>query len=184
VLGQAGSTYITAEGPDGLYLIDQHAAHERITYERLRSQFASRSVERQGMLAPELIELDLELVALLAEEQARLDAIGFNVEVFGETQVLVRAVPGLLAGRDPAAGLRDILRLAHSRLDTLAWVDRALTTVACHGSIRAGQILGPDEMRTLVGQLEASPNSRTCPHGRPTIVHLSATQLERQFGRR
>jgi len=183
ILGQALSTYLVAEGPDGLYLIDLHAAHERVVFESLLEQQKTRRVESQGLLAPLTLEASPAEAAALAELTGPLAGVGFALEPFGDRTYLLRAVPAALGGVDPVAALRDVLQ-------ELAGDSRGLTqeriaaSVACHSAVRGGQQLTPQEMRQLVQQLEGCAQPRTCPHGRPTVIHFSTGHLERLFGRR
>jgi DNA mismatch repair protein MutL len=179
-VGQLGSTYIVAEGGDGMYLIDQHAAHERVLFDRLSAAIDAGAVEVQGLLEPVEIELGPEQAAGLDDLLGDLERLGVGAEPFGPRALLVRRVPAVLSGAALGTSLRALLE-DRGHTD---WRRRALTTLACHGSVRAGQILAPDEMRALIDQLQATPSPRTCPHGRPTMLHLSVAQLERQFGRR
>jgi DNA mismatch repair protein MutL len=182
VLGQMASSYILAEGPDGLYLIDQHAAHERVLFERVRAQVESRQVEVQGLLEPLIIEVSPRQHELLREHGEALSAYGFQIESFGERTYLVRAVPALLGEQNLAQAVLEVV-------DSLAegigsdWQEKIAVSLACHGAVRAGQALSPEEMRELVRDLERSDLPRTCLHGRPTMVHFSAGQLEKEFGR-
>jgi DNA mismatch repair protein MutL len=183
VIGQMGGVYVIAEGPDGMYLIDQHAAHERVLYERFRRQRAERAPEAQSLLEPLALEATPSQRALLGDNEALLGEHGFALEPFGEGSYLVRALPAALAGPDPRqalAGFLDIL-LEEGEGDGR---DRVAMSLACHVAIRAGKTLAREEMRELVSQLEASDTPHTCPHGRPTMIHMSAEMLARQFGRR
>jgi DNA mismatch repair protein MutL len=183
VLGQASSTYIIAEGPDGLYLIDQHAAHERVLFEKAMAQRSRRAVDVQPLLEPLAVELSLKQEETLRTGGELLAQFGFGIEPFGDRTYLVRAVPAMLAGK----GIADAVKEALDSLDDEAAGanegERIARSVACHGSVRAGQVLSLDEMRELIRQLEKSTSPRTCPHGRPTMIHLSAGLLEREFGR-
>jgi DNA mismatch repair protein MutL len=188
VIGQFGSTYVIAEGPDGMYLIDQHAAHERVLYERFCRQRLERAPEVQALLEPLALELSPPRRALLAEQEELLREHGFAVEPFGEEAYLVRALPASLAGSPD--GLGDPRQAVASFLDLMLEEgegdrrDRVAMSLACHGAIRAGKTLSQEEMRELVTQLEGSEAPNTCPHGRPTMIHMSAELLARQFGRR
>lgn len=186
VIGQSQDTYILAEGPDGIYLIDQHAAHERVLYERVTKQFADRSAETQPLLEPETVELSPPHFQELAAHGDDLAAAGFIVEPFGDRSVLLRAVPSMLAvrgksGREALIGLLD--GIADGR-QTGWWAEQMLATIACHSAIRAGRTVTTDEAKALVRQLEEAEQPRTCPHGRPTMIHLASGMLEREFGRR
>jgi DNA mismatch repair protein MutL len=189
VLGQIAQTYIIAEGPGGMYLIDQHAAHERIRYEELQSQRVRLAVASQELLDPQPLELAPQQAALLEGQLETLAAFGFDVIPFGGTTFLVKSVPHHLAGSDVAAALIELLDTAldSGRVGSEAgfsWEEQTLITLACHTAIRAGQTLSPEEMRDLTRQLERCAVPHTCPHGRPTMIHLTQAQLEREFMRR
>jgi DNA mismatch repair protein MutL len=183
ILGQVQGSYIVAEGPEGMYLIDQHAAHERVLFERLSEQQAQRKVEVQGLLEPVAVELTMCQQELLKSRHEALAECGFAIEPFGERSYLIRTVPALLQGQDVAQSLIGLL-------DSLAegaageWQERIAISLACHGAVRAGQVLSQQEMEELIHQLEQTKFPRTCPHGRPTMVQLNISQLEREFGRR
>ena len=182
VVGQVMNCYIVAEGPDGLYLIDQHAAHERVRYDKILQQRAQRGVEVQGLLEPAAFDLTPRQAEVLKSCRDELAEFGFALEPFGERTYLVRTVPLLAAGDDWAGMLRELLDAlageARSR-----WEEEMVASIACHGAVRSGQTLSDEEMRALVRQLEETANPHTCPHGRPTIIHLSKARLEREFGR-
>ncbi len=184
VLGQIASSFITAEGPDGLYLIDQHAAHERILFEKIMQELASREPTRQVLLEPAIAELSAAQLQVLEACQDELHALGFELENFGERAVAIRAVPAIVRRRSPAATLLVVLdemisgARGDSRLESLA------ISAACHGSIRAGQAMSLIEMRELVRDLEACQSSLACGHGRPTIIRMTTEDLARQFSRR
>jgi DNA mismatch repair protein MutL len=184
ILGQAGQTYIVAEAPDGVYLVDQHAAHERVTYERLMTVRGAGAIERQGLLIPQTVELPPAAQALLLGNVEALEEWGFAIEDFG-AGLRVRAVPAGLRDGDLSAALLEVADHLAGRGGSTPedWREAMLTTLACHSSVRAGQILSLEEMRELIAQLEGCMAPRTCPHGRPTMILLSTTQLERQFGR-
>ncbi len=185
VVGQVGLTYIVAEAPEGMYLIDQHAAHERITYERLMAQRTGGALESQGLLLPLAVSLTPAVRALLLGCPAELAELGLDLEEWGEG-VRVRAAPASLPADELARALGELAdHLAGRGGSTPA--DRReemLITLSCHTSVRAGQALSTEEMRQLLRQLEACASPRTCPHGRPTMILMSPSQLERQFGRR
>jgi DNA mismatch repair protein MutL len=183
-LGQVSNTYIITEGPDGMYLIDQHAAHERVLFERVKTQRERQAVEVQGLLETVAVDLTPAQAARLEEDGADLRRCGFDIEVFGDRTWLLRAVPAVMAGRDPAAGLRSFLDLLERPDGPREREDRIAATIACHAAVRAGKVMTQDEMRELVHLLEATEMPRTCPHGRPTIIHLSQSALEREFHRR
>jgi DNA mismatch repair protein MutL len=183
VLGQVAAMYIIAEGPEGLYLIDQHAAHERVMYEKILGQMAARAVDQQPLLDALVVDLEPEERAVYEKSGEELQAIGFETEPFGDGSVVIRAVPALVKGVDIAERFRLILReLADGGVGT-SWLDSVAISAACHTSIRAGQPLSLPEMRELVAQLERTQHPRACGHGRPTILHLSQGDLERQFRR-
>lgn len=183
VLGQLAQMYIIAEGPDGLYLIDQHAAHERVMYDRLMAQKAAAKVSVQPLLEPLPVELTPLQMSTLEETLEDLAALGFEIEPFGEDTSLVRAVPAAIAGNDIATVLRDTLNELGEEPPPPVQGHRVTAVVACHGAVRAGRTLTHEEMRALVEQLEQSDLPRTCPHGRPTVLHLSMGLLAREFGR-
>jgi DNA mismatch repair protein MutL len=191
VLGQLLGTYLLLEAKEGLLLVDQHAAHERVLYEGLRAAWLAGGVPRQPLLLPETLELEAPALAALAERAAAVEALGYEVEPFGATAVLVRAVPALIAERDPLGALRglaDQLRTAGegapgaaSRL--LDPADRWFASVACHSARRAGETLRPEEQRALADALDAIPWAPTCPHGRPVAVPIPESEIARRFGR-
>jgi DNA mismatch repair protein MutL len=183
VVGQMGLTYVVAEGPDGMYLIDQHAAHERVVYDRLLTR-AEPERPRQPLLEPVLLDLDPVLAATLEAHQQHLSALGLGLEPFGETSYLVRTVPGGVGSTDVASAIRSLLEQLGAERRVSDPFGRAAATVACHSSVRAGMALAIEEMRKLVEDLEQTASPRTCPHGRPTLIHVSTELLERQFGRR
>jgi len=183
VLGQLANTYIIAEGPNGLYLIDQHAAHERILYDRISAQWAQKEVEVQGLLQPITIELSPREEETLRASKEFLVEFGFTIEPFGNRSYVIRAIPALMARVN-------IIEIISALLDNLAskegpnpWEEKIAQSLACHGAIRAGQQLSNEEMRELIKQLEQTKQPRACPHGRPTMIHLSSHQLEKEFGR-
>jgi DNA mismatch repair protein MutL len=185
LLGQLAQTYIIAEAPEGLYLIDQHAAHERIIYERLMTERQRLAVSAQMLLEPLTVELTPRQQAAA---QARLPLLadwGFALEPFGERTYLVRSVPAVLRRANLTEVLIEILdQLADDSTTPDQWQEQLLITITCHSAVRAGQPLTVEEMRELLEQLEKTTLPRTCPHGRPTMLLLSQTQLEREFGRR
>ncbi|RLC63753.1 MAG: hypothetical protein DRI01_04660 [Chloroflexi bacterium] len=179
VLGQLMSSYIVAEGPEGFYLIDQHAAHERVLFEKVQEQRAKQKVEVQGLLEPVTLEVSLQQDEVLKSHYESLAEFGFSIEPFGDRTYLVRAVPALLYKKNWVGMVREVL-------DSLSggdWEESMAISMACHGAIRAGQALTDDEMRELVRQLEQVANPHTCPHGRPIMIHLSSNQLRKEFGR-
>jgi DNA mismatch repair protein MutL len=185
VVGQLAATYVVAEGPDGMYLIDQHAAHERVVYDRIvASRALARPAARQPLLEPAMLELDVHQAATLEEHREHLAELGLDVEPFGDRSYLVRAVPAGIAGADVAGAICGVLdKLAGERRVTDLF-ERAAATVACHSSVRAGMALTIEQLRRLADDLERTESPRTCPHGRPTLVHMGTELIERQFGRR
>jgi DNA mismatch repair protein MutL len=189
VVGQIGQTYIVAEGPQGMYLIDQHAAHERVLYEQLLAQTAEGSVTAQTLLEPAALDLLPSQEGALAEHLEGLRTAGFDLEPFGGTTYLLRAVPTLLEGADPAQALIDILDDLPEESTTNDPLEEAsesqlIAAVCKRAAVKAGQTLSLAEMQALVRGLEQCESPRTCPHGRPTVVHFSVAQLEREFLRR
>jgi len=181
VIGQVASSYIVAEGPEGLYVIDQHAAHERVLYERVRAQRAGQKTEVQGLLSPATLEVTPAQDAVLRTALDELNALGFGIEPFGERTYLVRTVPAALRESDWLPAVREFLDDPLRRDPERA--EAIIKTIACHGAVRAGQSLTDDAMRALLRQLEQADSPFTCPHGRPTLIHLGLRQLEREFGR-
>lgn len=186
VLGQVGAMYIVAEGPEGMYLIDQHAAHERVLYEKFMAEHTQHSLAVQNLLEPQPIEVPTENVELLTEHLDLLAGIGLSLEPFGGTTFLMRSVPAILAREDPRSVMADVLAEIDAG-DVPMQADeeaRLIIRVCKRAAIKAGQTLALAEMQELIRQLEACAAPRTCPHGRPTMIHLSAEQLAREFGRR
>ncbi|HJP41472.1 MAG TPA: DNA mismatch repair endonuclease MutL [Dehalococcoidia bacterium] len=183
LVGQMAATFIVCEGPDGMYLVDQHAAHERILFDRLMAA-PSADPSVQPLLEPALLELEPGLAVTASEYRAELEAVGLALESFGERSFLVRSVPSSMAARDPAGEVRAIIEdLAAGRTKDEGRA-RAAASIACHSSVRAGMAMASEEMRRLLEDLEATDSPRTCPHGRPTTVQVSRESIERQFGRR
>jgi DNA mismatch repair protein MutL len=180
VLGQIASTYIVAEGSDGLYLIDQHAAHERILFEQIKRQRLQREIEVQGLLEPVPLEVSPRQAQVLKEHYTDLAEYGFSLEPFGDRTCLVRAVPALLHDRDWMLLLTELLDSVEAKGE---WVEKAAISMACHSAVRAGQTLADSELRELVRDLEEIPPPHTCPHGRPIMIHLGLGQLSKEFGR-
>lgn len=184
VLGQVGAAYIIAEGPEGLYLIDQHAAHERVMYEKIRSQIVERNVDAQPLLDPMVIDLDAQEAEVMTRSLDEMNQIGFEIEPFGEQSFTIRAIPAVMTGVDLRDRIHLILReLAEGGVGE-SWLDSVAISAACHTSIRAGQVLSIAEMRELVNQLERTEHPRACGHGRPTMLLMSQVDLEKQFARR
>lgn len=186
VVGQVGQTYIVAEGPQGMYLIDQHAAHERVLYERMTAGPDQQAATSQTLLEALHLELDPMLGGIMAEHLSTLNEVGFVLEPFGGTSYLVRAVPSTLVVPDVRTALVDILEFLRRGDDPLAAQaeERVIAAVCKRAAVKAGQTLSKEEMQQLVRQLEQCASPRTCPHGRPTVLHFSVEQLEKEFGRR
>jgi len=184
---QLHGTYILAETPTGIVLVDQHAAHERLVYERMKEALAAHGVARQALLLPEIVELDEACAARLAVRATELAEFGLVLEPFGQGAVIVREVPALLPGLDVGGLVRDLADEIADWGDVFALKERFETvcgTLACHSSVRAGHRLSPNEMDALLRQMEATPNSGQCNHGRPTYIALDLADIERLFGRR
>ncbi len=186
LIGQIGATYLVAEGPDGLYLIDQHAAHERVLFEKLMAQHDMNKIPSQSLLTPVVISLPPPSTKLLISQLPTLAHFGFEVEEFGANAFRVRAVPALFAGSDPSAALRAVVEdFEEDEAPLQNEVEKKLAARVCKRlAVKGGQILSPEEQRALLMDLENCDSPRTCPHGRPTMIHLSVEMLERQFGRR
>jgi DNA mismatch repair protein MutL len=186
VVGQVGNTYVIAEGPDGLFLVDQHAAHERVLYEKMGAALQSGDLPVQPLLQPVALEFTAAQRAEVEPVLALMAELGFELEPFGEQAVLVRAVPAIYAEsrRDVGHDLMEVLDTVVHGSQPARWREEMAITLACHSAIRAGQTLSLDEMRALIHQLERCQYPRSCAHGRPTMLHLSQSQLEREFGRR
>jgi DNA mismatch repair protein MutL len=187
---QVQDTFIIAETADALVIVDQHAAHERLVYERLKRAFANGGIARQLLLIPDVVELDDEAAASLCAAAPELERLGLVIEPFGAAAVLVREVPSLLGACDVKGLLKDLAdefaeaedserpRLLAHRLDHI------LSTMACHGSVRAGRRLNPDEMNALLRDMEQTPFTGQCNHGRPTYIELKLADIEKLFSRR
>jgi DNA mismatch repair protein MutL len=184
---QVHETYIVAQTRDGVVIVDQHAAHERLVYERMKAEMAAGGVARQALLLPEVVELDPAEAERVVARADELAALGLVIESFGPGAVLVRETPALL-GRTDAAGLvRDIADDLAENGQALALKERleeVCSTMACHGSVRAGRRLNGAEMNALLREMEATPHSGQCNHGRPTYVELKLADIEKLFGRR
>ncbi len=186
LIGQIGSTYLVAEGPDGLYLIDQHAAHERILFEKLMAQHDQKRIPSQSLLTPVTVTLAHASTAVLAPQLPVLTHFGFEVSEFGPDTFQIRSVPTLFAGGDPAAVLRAVVEdFEEDEVPLQNELEKKLAARVCKRmAVKAGQTLSPEEQRALLVDLENCESPRTCPHGRPTMIHLSVEMLERQFGRK
>lgn len=185
VIGQVGAAYLVAEGPDGLYLIDQHAAHERVLFERFIQQRSQR-IASQQLLEAVAIQLTPGQSMLLSTQLETLNKLGFEVEEFGGHTFRIRAIPALLTGSDPAAAVRVVVEDFEEDETPLKTEieERLIARICKRAAVKAGKSLSADEQRALVRDLEGCQSPRTCPHGRPTMIHLSVDLLERQFGRR
>jgi DNA mismatch repair protein MutL len=183
VVGQLASSYILAEDPTGLFLIDQHAAHERILFEKILAQRSQQNVEIQGLLEPINIDLSPKQDEVLKTRGELLNGFGFNIEPFGGRTYLLRAVPAMMKSGDLAEAVRTLLDSIAIDEEPLRREEKIAQSLACHSAVKAGDSLTGEEMRELIRQLEQAAQPKTCPHGRPTMIHLSAQQLEKEFGR-
>ncbi|MBI5132229.1 MAG: DNA mismatch repair endonuclease MutL [Rhodopseudomonas palustris] len=184
---QIHETYIVSQTRDGLIVVDQHAAHERIVYERLKASLDANGVQRQILLIPDIVEMDEATVERLVARADELAKFGLVVESFGPGAVAVRETPSLLGKTDAASLLRDLAEHMAEWDEALPLERRLMhvaATMACHGSVRAGRVLKPEEMNALLREMESTPNSGQCNHGRPTYVELTLTDIEKLFGRR
>jgi DNA mismatch repair protein MutL len=186
LIGQIGATYLVAEGPDGLYLIDQHAAHERVLFEKLMAQYALKSIASQALLTPAVVHLSPAGARLIEEQLAVLQQLGFQIESFGQNSYQVRSMPALFANSDPAAALRALVEdFEEDEAPLQNELEAKIAGRVCKRlAVKAGQVLSSDEQRGLLADLEACASPRTCPHGRPTMIHMPVDMLERQFGRK
>jgi len=183
VLGQLASNYILAEGPEGLYLIDQHAAHERVLFEKIQTQRAEHRIEVQGLLEPVTLELTPAQEEVLKNKGELLSEFGFGLEHFGGRSYLLKAVPAMMTGGNLIEGVTELLDSVAGETEPAKRDEKIAQSVACHSAVRAGLTLSSEEMRALIKQLEQTKQPRTCPHGRPTMIHLSSHQLAKEFGR-
>lgn len=185
--GQVAKTYVVAEAEDGLVLVDQHAAHERLVLERMRAALAGGRIAAQALLLPEVVELDEPACDRLEARAVELAEFGLELERFGPRAMLVRATPALLGQADPrglVADLADELGAFDEAMSLRERLDHVAATMACHGSVRAGRVLSVAEMNALLREMEATPRSGQCNHGRPTWVKLAHADIEKLFGRR
>ncbi len=185
--GQVAATYIIAEAEDGLVIVDQHAAHERLVLERMRAARSGGSVARQPLLMPEVIELDEPECDRIEAAADELSQLGLDLERFGPSAVLVRATPAALGTADVRGLVADLaaeLAELGSALSLQEKLDHVAATIACHGSVRAGRVLSVAEMNALLREMEVTPRSGQCNHGRPTWVKLGHCDMEKLFGRR
>ena len=184
---QVHETYIVAQTSDGIVIVDQHAAHERLVYERMKVELEGGAVARQTLLMPEVVSLDPAEAERVAERADELAGLGLVLEAFGPGAVLVRETPALLGDCDVQGLVRDIADDLAENGSPLALKERMgeiCGTMACHGSVRAGRRLTAAEMNALLRQMEATPHSGQCNHGRPTYVELKLADIEKLFGRR
>ena len=189
---QLHETYILAQTHDGFVVVDQHAAHERLVYERMKAQIAAQGIKRQILLVPEIVELETEEAERLLARTDELSELGFVIESFGtgapsSTALMLREVPAMLYGADCPQMLRDMAQEMQELGEARALTERLeeiASTLACHTSVRAGRRLNVEEMNALLRDMEATPNSGQCNHGRPTYVELKLADIERLFGRR
>ncbi len=186
LIGQIGATYLVAEGPDGLYLIDQHAAHERVLFEKLMAQHEQKTIPSQALLTPAVVHLPPASAKLLEDQLPVLQHFGFHIELFGQNSYQVRAMPSLFADSDPAAALLALVEdFEEDETPLQNELEAKIAGRVCKRlAVKAGQVLASDEQRALLNDLETCASPRTCPHGRPTMIHLSVDTLERQFGRK
>jgi DNA mismatch repair protein MutL len=186
LIGQVGTSYIVAEGPDGLYLIDQHAAHERILFEKLMKQYAQKSIPVQALLSPVVIDLSSSAYGLLSKQLPGLISLGFDIQPFGQNSLRIYGMPSLFNTPDPTNAILSLVEAFEEDETPLQqeMETRIAGRVCKRLAIKAGMILSSEEQRALILDLESCQSPRTCPHGRPTLIHLSIDMLEREFGRR
>ena len=183
---QLHENYIIAQTRDGVVIVDQHAAHERLVYEKMKAQRAAEGVVTQALLVPEVVDLDQASCARLLDVADELARAGLVIDGFGPASVAVREVPALIAGGNIAKLVKDLsddLSVLDQTTGVEERVDHVLATMACHGSVRSGRRLKPEEMNALLREMEATPHSGQCNHGRPTWVELKLADIERLFGR-
>jgi DNA mismatch repair protein MutL len=186
LIGQVASTYLVAEGPDGLYLIDQHAAHERVLFDQMMAQYRASMIPSQKFIESVPVELSPEKAGILEANLETMASLGFEIEPFGPNTFLIRSIPMIVDRGDPKDAILAVVDAFEE--DETPLENEAQAKIAarvCKGmAVKGGQALSEAEQRNLLLNLEASQSPRTCPHGRPTMIHLSANLLERQFGRR
>ena len=184
---QLHETYIVAQTAEGIVIVDQHAAHERLVYERMKHAMDNGGIARQPLLIPEVVELDPAEVMRVSARASELAELGLVVEAFGPDAVMVREVPAMLGQMDVKAMLRDLaddIAETGNALSLKERLEEVAGTLACHTSVRAGRRLNAEEMNALLREMEATPHSGQCNHGRPTYVELKLSDIERLFGRR
>lgn len=184
LIGQIGATYLVAEGPDGLYLIDQHAAHERVLFEKMQRQ--KGNIVKQALLEPLLIQIPPQSAKIIRDNLQIIREIGFDLEEFGSNSFRLSAIPALFTNKDPQAAIRSVVEDFEEDETPLQGMieDQLIARICKRMAIKGGAVLSTDEQQVLLRDLEACGSPRTCPHGRPTMIHLSVDLLERQFGRR
>ena len=183
---QVHENYIVAQTADGMVIVDQHAAHERLVYEKLKRQMDENGVATQALLVPEIVELSTGDAQLLLDHAEALSRFGLVIEPFGQGSIAVRETPAILGVINAEKMLRDVLDEIddHGQTQTLTdKIEAVLSRIACHGSIRSGRVMRADEMNALLREMEATPHSGQCNHGRPTYVELKLADIERLFGR-
>jgi DNA mismatch repair protein MutL len=185
-VGQVGMAYLVAEGPDGIYLIDQHAAHERILFEEFMDELETETLESQALLEALMLEFSSAQAEILREHIEELTALGFSIEEFGGQSFRLRSIPSMLVGKDPEQAIRAVVEDFEEDETPLASKREAhlVARICKRLAIKSGQLLSLDEQRALIRSLEHCASPRTCPHGRPTMIHLPVSMLARQFGRR
>jgi len=186
-LGQIDKTYLLFESSDGLTLVDQHAAHERILWERLRQEFSSGTIRRQSLLFPEIVEFSFREAKAAEEHLLELEKMGFEIEPSGGRTFWVKAVPEILSSREPVQALKEMIEQISSwgrEADFYTSFESLIKRMACHGAVQSSQTLGPEEALALLADLESCASPSRCPHGRPTLLKISITDLEKMFGRR
>ena len=181
VVGQIMGNYIIAEGPDGLYIVDQHAAHERILFEKI-SQDSGERLETQGLLEPFTFDISPQQGVVIGTQTGYLASLGFKIEPFGRQTYMLRTIPAVIAGGEWKEALIEILDTLSTE-EKSSWREKITVSIACHSAVRSGKILSEKEMQELIRQLEKTALPNTCPHGRPTVMMISKVELEKEFGR-
>ena len=185
--GQVHENFIIAQTKDGMVIVDQHAAHERLVYEKLKAQMEANTIASQALLIPEIISLSQDDCSRLTEVQDTLETLGLSIEPFGMGAIAVRSTPAILGDNNVQALILDVLDELNDQENTRVVkdkIDAVLSRMACHGSVRSGRRLRGEEMNALLREMEATPHSGQCNHGRPTYVELKLSDIERLFGRR
>ena len=184
VLGQIARTYVLCEGVDGLYIIDQHAADERVVFEKLVNMARQKTQEIQILMEPVPVVMDSHQMSVIEENAEIFNSLGLNIDQIGPETYSIRSVPAVLSKADPVEALNNVLDGISEKTHYESWEEKAAYSAACHSAIRAGQVLSINEMEQLIRQLETSINPHTCPHGRPTMIRLSQGYLEKEFLRK